>query len=137
MTSTALPPCQTHSAAGRRRPAIQSIADTAGRPARAAVTRDQIGAMTLMSCGARDFVKDDANGLLMFRVGPNGQRVCKVLVRLMPDDTYTVEYGLTDLRRSQLHADHWGVWQPIAQETGVYAEDLAPAVRRLGDRDRY
>ena len=114
-----------------------SLADATGRHADAAVTRSQIGMGVLMSCGARDFVKDDANGLLMFRVGPNGKRNCKVLVRLMGDDTYSVEYGWTDFRPSMLGSGSWGVWQPVERVDGVYAESLPATVRRLGDRDKY
>lgn len=114
-----------------------SIAHVSGRRADAATTRAQIGTGVLMSCGARDFVKDDANGLLMFRVGPNGKRVCKVLVRLMGDDTYTVEYGWTDFRPSQLDSDTWGVWRTVEQVHGIHWPDLPAVVRRLGDRDKY
>lgn len=116
---------------------IRSIADQTGRHADGTITRDQIGMGVLMSCGARDFVKDDPNGLLMFRVGPNGKRVCKVLVRLMGDDTYTVEYGRTDFRPSQLDSDTWGVWEPVEQVAHIFAESLPAVVRRLGDRERY
>lgn len=117
--------------------AATSITDAPGRRADAAVTRDQIGMGVLMSCGARDLVSDDANGLLMFRVGPNGKRNCKVLVRLMADDTYSVEYGWTDFRPSMLGSGSWGVWQVVEQEHGVYADALAAMVRRLGDREKY
>lgn len=112
-----------------------SVVDMPGRPADGTVTRDQIGTGVLMSCGARDLVKDDDNGLLTFRVGPNGRkRLCKVLVRLTPDDLYAVEYGTTTL---DPFSPKFGEWRVVEQETGVYAEDLAATVRRLGDRERY
>lgn len=114
-----------------------SIAHADGSPADARVTASHIGSWILASCGARDLVKDDPNGLLMFRVGPNGKRVCKVLVRLMPNDTYAVEYGFTDLRPSRLSDPTWGEWQMVEQARDVYAEQLGETVRRLGDRDRY
>ena len=132
------PPCQDHPAAGRKHPApAVSVKDMPGRSADAAVTRAQIGTGVLMSCGARDLVKDDPNGLLMFRVGPNGKRVCKVLVRLLPSDEYAAEFGYSDMRPSRPHSPEWGVWQTVEQVTGVYAENLAATVRRLGDRERY
>lgn len=102
-----------------------SVRDLPGRPADARITRDQIGPMVLMSCGARDFVCDDANGLLMFRVG-SGRVLRKVLVRLCPDDTYAVEVGRMHRRSFE--------WITEGQETGIYAEQLPAAVLRLGDR---
>ncbi len=115
--------------------AVTSVRDLSGRPASGQVTRQQIGAGVLMSCGARDFVKDDPNGLLMFKVGPTGRkRLRKLLVRLMPDDTYTVEYGTTS---TDPFSDDFYEWRVVEQETGVYADQLAATVRRLGDRDTY
>lgn len=114
-----------------------SVKDLPGRPADAAVTRQQIGGGVLMACGARDFVKDDANGLLMFRVGPGGRKVRKILVRLRPNDTYAVEYGYADMRPSRLSDPTWGQWQTVEQAHHVHAEDLAATVRRLGDRETY
>ena len=118
-----------------------SVNDTPGKPADAQVTRQQIGAGVLMSCAARDFMRDDDNGLLMMRVGPGGSRNGKVLVRLTPADTYSVEYGYADMRASLLRSDagraQWGVWQTVEVEHDVHAESLATVVRRLGDREHY
>lgn len=101
---------------------------TGTSPADARVTIAQIGRGVLMSCGARDFVRDDANGTLMFRVGP-GRKVSKVIVSLMADDTYRVEYGFMNRRTL--------AWITVDVETGIYADQLAATVRRLGDRERY
>lgn len=114
-----------------------SITDRPGHPADAEVTRAQIGGGVLMSCGARDFVKSDERGELRFRVGPGGKKVRKVIVKLMPDDTYAVEYGYADMRPSRLSDPTWGVWQVVEQEHGIYAENLPAVVRRLGDRETY
>jgi hypothetical protein len=106
------------------------------RPADHRVTLRQIGTMTLMSCGARDYVRDDENGTLWFRVGSGAStrgKVCKVTVRLMATDTYRVEYGYMVNRKGP----DWGTWVDVDVEDDVYAEDLSTVVRRLGDRERY
>lgn len=110
--------------------------NTSTRQADSRVTLDQIGTMTLLSCGARDFVGDDKNGTVWFRVGSGPStrgKVCKVTVTLMADDTYTVKYGYMVNRRGP----RWGEWVEVDTVTGVYADQLAATVRRLGDRDRY
>ena len=53
---------------------------------------------------------------------------------LCADDTYRVEYGyMVNNSRSANYLD----WVHVEHVDGVYAEDLAATVRRLGDRDRY
>lgn len=101
---------------------------TGTRPADARVTLAQIGRGVLMSCGARDFVSDDPNGTVMFRVGPT-RKVAKVIVTLLADDTYRAEFGY--MHRKTLE------WITVEVETGIYADQLAATVRRLGDRERY
>src|SRR4051812_47666881 len=106
------------------------------RPADHRVTLRQIGTMTLMSCGARDFTHDDAAGLLAFRVGSGPStrgKVCQVLVHLMASDTYRVAYGYMVNKTGP----DWGKWITVEAEDDVYAEDLPTVVRRLGDRERY
>jgi hypothetical protein len=106
-------------------------ASQAGSPADHRTTLAQIGRGTLMACGARDFVHDDPHGMLMFRVGKGGQVVTKVVIRLMADDTYTVERGSFTMKPS---AEDFGVWRVEDQEVGIYCDGLADSVRRLGDR---
>lgn len=102
--------------------ATTSIAMTSGRPADARVTLQQIGSVTLMSCGAqlKTLLRDDENGELRMKVS----RRFLLIVKLMPDDTYAVEVGIT--RKAE--------YKVIAQEFGVYADRLSEVVRRLGDR---
>lgn len=89
------------------------------------VTLAQIGQGNLMACGARDVVHDDPNGMVMFRVG-SGPVLRKVIVKLMPSDTYSVERG-------HLNRDSYE-WVVDEQEHDVYADQLGATVRRLGDR---
>lgn len=107
---------------------------TMTRPADARITLAQIGTGVLMSCGARDIVRDDPNGTVWFRVGARTPgKVCKITVRLMADNTYRVEYGYMINRTGP----RWGEWVNVYAEGDVHAENLAATVRRLGDRDRY
>lgn len=103
----------------------RSVSTMTGRQADARTTRNQITPGVLMSCGARDFVSDNANGLLMFRVG-SGRVLRKVLVRLLPHDLYAVEVGRMDRRTFE--------WIVEDQRFDVPAESLARAVLELGDR---
>lgn len=102
--------------------AEQSIVRQPNRPADAAITLRQIGSMVLASCGARDYLRDDTNGYVKFRIG-NGRRWC--IVALAADDTYSIEVGR--LRKFD--------WIIDLQEHGIYAEDLPAAVRRCADRE--
>lgn len=101
---------------------------TETRTADASITLRQIGMDILMSCGARDIVKDDPNGMVMFRVGP-GRKVAKVIVTLTPTDLYRVEYGFMHRKTFE--------WVTVEVEDGVHVEALPATVRRLGDRERY
>jgi hypothetical protein len=103
---------------------IDPIENQPGREADAMVTLSQIGQGNLMGCGARDFVRDDPNGMIKFRVGPE-RAWRRVTVKLMGNDTYTVEVGHTDRRTFEYVAD--------AQEGGIYCDQLGETVRRLGD----
>lgn len=106
-----------------------------GRAADHRVTYAQIDTGNLMACGARDFVHDDRTGAFYFRVGPGGQTLRKVFVRLMADDTYSVEYGYSPMTRKAMADDTWGRWHPVERVDHVYAESLGAVVRRLGDRE--
>lgn len=113
---------------------ITPLSEITGTEADHTVTLAQIGRMTLMSCGARNIVYSDEAGMVMFRVGPGGKTVRKVIVKLLPSDTYAVEYGrMTMDPKSPKFAE----WQVVEQETDVFAEELAATVRRLGDREQY
>jgi hypothetical protein len=89
----------------------------------ARVTMQQIGTGNLMACGARDFSFDGSK--LMFRVG-SSRRLAKVIVTLDVDDTYSVRYCEMALR----------TYAVLKNEVtdGVYADNLAAVVRRMGDR---
>jgi hypothetical protein len=96
--------------------------------------RTQITVGVLMSCGAREFVALDADksvdgreGGLAFRVGPSG-KVCKIVVALDTDDTYTVRYYAVT-RGGKVTADE--------RMSGIQADSLAVTVRYMGDRTRY
>jgi len=102
-----------------------SIMNTAGYPADHHTTMQQIGSGNLMACGARHFVHDNPNGLLMFRVGAE-RSLRKVMVRLMPNDTYSVEVGKTNRKTMEYVVED--------QEHGIYADQVGASVRRLGDR---
>jgi hypothetical protein len=104
---------------------ITPISEMAGIAADRRVTLAQIGQGNLMACGARDIVYDDKNGMVMFRVG-GGRTLRKVIVKLTPADTYSVERG--HLNRNTYE------WVVDEQEHDVYAEQLGATVRRLGDR---
>jgi hypothetical protein len=91
------------------------------------VTLRQIGSTTLASVGARDYVHDDGNGMVMFRVG-GSRSVRKVIVTLAGDDTYIVEVG-----HLPTHGAHAFEWVTDRTDNGVYAEQLAATVRRLVD----
>ena len=101
------------------------IAKIATRPADARVTLAQIGRMTLARVGAREYLRDDRDGILTFRVGM-GPTLRKVIVRLAADDTYRVEVGRMPRRGAA--AFTWIV-EGVAE--GVYAEQLAETVEAL------
>lgn len=88
------------------------------------LTRKQIGAMNLISCGARDFV--EAPDSLMFRGGPKRGIVAKIIVTLMPDDTYTVRYV-------EMRATTYQIVRDESEEM-VHADNLGATVRKMGDR---
>jgi hypothetical protein len=88
------------------------------------LTRQQIGAMNLMSCGARDFVGDSDS--LMFRVGSKRGIVAKIIVKLASDDTYTVRYVEMRKGSCEILIDEL--------EEMVYEDSLGATVRKMGDR---
>jgi len=83
----------------------------------------QIGTGVLMSCGARDFVRDVNQ--LMFRVGPKS-KLAKVIITLNGRDTYDVRY--VELSRK--------TYEPVVDEVeeDIYNDSLPAVVRRMGDR---
>lgn len=90
-------------------------------------TINQITRGVLASCGARQFVHDDKNGLLMFSVGrATARRLHKVVIHLMPSDTYRVERGHLDRKTFE--------WVTEEVEEDVFCDALARTVLRLGDR---
>lgn len=99
-----------------------SIIDLPRRPADHRETIAQIGKGARMNLGARDFVQDDANGLLQFRIG-DGRVHRKALVILTADDLYAVEIGRVDRRTFD--------WIVEANAQGVYADQLADTLIRL------
>lgn len=103
---------------------MQTIYNVTGTEADASITIAQIGRGNLLACGAREFVRDNPTGLLMFRVGPERAKR-KVIVRLLPSDTYAVERGHIDRKTYDYVVDE--------QELDVYADQLGETVRRLGD----
>ena len=94
-----------------------------GRPVNPQTTIDQIGKVTLMSVGARNFIS--APDSLRFTVG-RGDRI--VTVTLDPDDTYSVR---TQLKRTG---------RVIFEVSGIYCDQLAEQVYQahleLNKRDR-
>jgi hypothetical protein len=104
---------------------LTPISEQPGFAADHRVTLAQIGKWNRAACGARDYVHDDKTGMVMFRVGSN-RAVRKVVVKLTPADTYSVEVG--HMNRKTLD------WVVEDQALDVQAEDLGATVRRLGDR---
>jgi hypothetical protein len=92
-------------------------------PADSRVTHAHLGMWTLAALGARDFVRDDPNGMLMFRIG-SGRPCRKLIVTLCADDTYRIERG-------HLAGLDWVTDEVV---TGVYAEQLSEAARAAGER---
>lgn len=116
---------QTETVAVEALDRMEPVSYMTGTEADSQTTIAHITRGVLMSCGARDFVRDDSQGLLMFRVGP-GRVLTKIIVKLMPSDLYAVERGHLD--RATM------AWMPDEQEFDVYADMLAETVLRLGDR---
>lgn len=104
---------------------LNSIYHLPGTHANSSETYAQLGSRNRMVVRARDFVHDDPNGVLMFRVGPESAKR-KVIVKLLPSDTYAVEVGHID-------RETYG-YVPDAQETDVYCDVLGETVVRLYGR---
>jgi hypothetical protein len=90
------------------------------------ITLGHIGMPTRMAVGARDFVHDDTNGMLMFRVGSSHGAIRKIIVILELNDTYTVGYGHMPTRGA-----HKYEWITDATRTDIYAEQLSQTVYGL------
>lgn len=103
---------------------MDTIYNQPGSPADSRVTLAQIGRGNLMACGARDLATDNSTGMVMFRVGPERAKR-KVIVKLMPSDTYAVERGHLDRKTWEYVVDE--------QEFDVFCDQLGETVRRLGD----
>lgn len=96
--------------------------DMKGVPADARVTRAQIGAGALMNLGARDYVRDDPNGMLMFRIGSK-RLVRKAIIVLNGSDLYDVEIGRLDRKTLD--------WVTEATRRDVFADQLAEALLQM------
>lgn len=83
------------------------------------VTLDQIGRGALMNLGARDYVHDDPNGMIMFRIG-SGRVVRKAIIVLNGNDLYNLEIG----RMNRKTLD----WVTEATRRDVGAGQLAEAL---------
>jgi hypothetical protein len=70
-------------------PGRSALDGLARREADHLATLAAIGKWNLIRLNARDYVHDDKNGMIMFRVG----RSHKMIVVLRADDTYAVEIG--------------------------------------------
>jgi hypothetical protein len=81
----------------------------------------QIGMQALMATGARNFLGDAHS--LHFRVG-SGTRLSTVVVRLDPNDTYTVTYTERGNRSPYRVLTERAV-------SGIYAEQLGRVIRDL------
>jgi hypothetical protein len=82
----------------------------------------QISTGTKMACGAREPVAGE-EGYLHFRVTISRQAFHKVVVRLDPSDTYTVQLVRIDRK----------TWQTRVEEEreGVYADMLSEVIYRM------
>jgi hypothetical protein len=102
---------------------MPSIAETTtGQPADHRVTIAQIGQGALMNLGARDYIHDDKNGYLHFRIGP-GHIVRKAIIVLNALDLYDVEIGHMNRRTYE--------WIPDATATDIDAAQLAETLLRM------
>jgi hypothetical protein len=89
----------------------------------ASTALEQIGRMNLMAMGARDYVSDEPNGMVMFRVLAGGRTLDKVIVTLDADDTYSVRF--VRMRKPAYDVEELG------SAHGVYAEELGETCYRL------
>jgi hypothetical protein len=64
--------------------------------------------------GAKDFVKDDKNRSIIFKIGRNFASISYVKIRLNSMDTYDMEFF--SIRKMEL--------KPRGEEKGVYADQL-------------
>lgn len=87
----------------------------------AEITLKQIGTLNLMAIGARAFVKDGKNALIM-RVG-SGSKLAKVVITLDADDTYSVRYVVMSSRALKITHDE--------TLSGVYCDSLGQVVRSM------
>lgn len=100
----------------------QSIYDLPkGNPMRPSVTLEQIGQGTLMGVGIQRNTLVAGGDFIKFKVSGRYW----LTIKLCADDTYAVEVG----RIVKLD------YTPIEAETGIYVEQLAQVVRKLGDRE--
>jgi hypothetical protein len=106
-------------------PNRSALHDLARREADHRVTVRQIGRMTLMRMGARDFVHDDRNGELWFRVGA-GNPHRKVSVVLRADDTYAIEIGKLKRRTFE-----WVTEATAGVDQGIYGDMIGEVIDRL------
>jgi hypothetical protein len=88
----------------------------------AQIIAQQLGGKALFMLGAKDMVAcPDA---LMFRIGRNAKSINKIVVRLDPSDTYTVEFwrGRSNLRMVSSFSDIYvdSLHGLIESETGMY-----------------
>jgi hypothetical protein len=90
-------------------------------------TRCAIGQRIIEAIGAEEFVHDDPNGLLRFRVGPHSA-LRMMVVTYRADDTYTVEMGLLERRTF--------AWTRECFRRDVTRADLAAVVLEMAPRAR-
>lgn len=106
-------------------PAPRPLPDPAARNWRK--IRCGLGQSVIEAIGAQEFVHDDPNGLLRFRVGPTSA-LRLMVVTYRADDTYTVEMGLLERRTF--------AWTRECFRRDVAHDDLAAVVLGMAPRVR-
>ena len=90
--------------------------------------KDQIGRMTLLATGAREFLalpeNDEQRGGLQFTV--NRTRLTKIVVRLAWNDTYTVEFLQLNPRTR--------IARVVERVELVYCDNLSEVIYNLSTR---